>query len=138
MKKGFLMLVALAGLGGGATCAEETSKPPFAMANYVLVLLHKGPVWSAKETPENEALHKAHIANITRLFDEGKIILAGPFLDNGELRGLFLLRVETVAEARKLVDTDPAVKARHLRAEYHPWMGAAGIRSDATPAVEKK
>ena len=56
------------------------------------------------------------------------MVLAGPFGDGGDLRGLFFYDVKTMEEARELVDSDPAVKAGRLRVELHPWWGTTKLR----------
>ena len=57
----------------------------------------------------------------------GACPLAGPFLDGGDLRGLFLFEVATLEEAKALCETDPAVKAGRLVVEVHPWLGPEGL-----------
>jgi uncharacterized protein len=53
--------------------------------------------------------------------------VAGPFLDNQTIRGIFIFNVESVEEARKIAETDPAVKAGTLVLELHPWYGSAAL-----------
>jgi uncharacterized protein YciI len=100
------------------------------MTTYYVGLLYRGPAWTPERTPEVERLQEGHLANIRRLADEGALLLAGPFTDGGDLRGMFVFRVGSMEEARALVDTDPAVKAGRLRVELHPWYSARGIRID--------
>lgn len=76
---------------------------------------------SSRLSSELENKHEKHRAA------EGKLVLAGPFLDGGELRGIFLFKVETLEEARALVETDPAVAAGRLKMELRPWYGSAAI-----------
>jgi uncharacterized protein YciI len=78
-------------------------------------------------TPEVEALQKAHLANIIRLAGTKKLVVAGPFGDNGELRGVFVLRVESLKEAQELAATDPMIKIDRLKIELHPWQVPAGV-----------
>jgi hypothetical protein len=54
-------------------------------------------------------------------------LLAGPFLDDGELRGIYVFNVETVEEAKKLTETDPLIKSGGLIMELHPWYGSAAV-----------
>jgi uncharacterized protein len=111
-----------------ASVAQEPSSPPPKMMVYYLVLLHKGDSWTAEETPAVRQLQEQHMANIRRLAETGKLVLAGPFEEDGDLRGLFLLKAASLQEAQELCQSDPAVKAGRLRPEIHPWWGPAGIR----------
>jgi uncharacterized protein YciI len=58
---------------------------------------------------------------------EKKLAAAGPFIDGGKLRGVFVFQVGSIEEARALADTDPAVRAGRLVVELHPWMVARGV-----------
>lgn len=73
------------------------------------------------KNPEIQDLQKAHIANIVRLADMKKLVIAGPFGDDGELRGIFVFRVSSLKEAQDLAATDPMIKIDRLRIELHPW-----------------
>ena len=98
----------------------------YVMKQYIMVLLHRGDQATVFSKEELEALQKGHMDNIGRLAKEGKIVVAGPFGDDTALRGIFVMDVESVEAAQALVETDPAVKAGRLRAEYHPWWCAKG------------
>lgn len=98
----------------------------YGMKQYVMAFLKKGPNRN-QDSATAAQLQKAHMDNINRLAVEGKLILAGPFLDNGDLRGIFLFDVSSVEEAQKLTETDPAVKAGRLVMELHPWYGSAAL-----------
>jgi len=63
--------------------------------------------------------------NINRMANEGKLVLAGPFFDDGDVRGIYIFNVSTVEEARALTETDPAIQAGRLAMELHPWYGSA-------------
>ena len=53
--------------------------------------------------------------------------MAGPFLDNGDLRGIYIFDVKTIEEAKELTETDPAIQAGSLVLELKPWYGSAGL-----------
>ena len=95
------------------------------MRSYVLVILRTGPT----RVPDGEArnaMFAGHMANIRRLSDEGKLVLAGPFGDkDGDWRGLFVFAVADVEEAKALVATDPVIIQGEMVAEYHSWYGSA-------------
>jgi len=96
------------------------------MMVYYIFLLKKGSAWSSDKTPEINALQEAHLANYRHLAEMGKLIVTGPFLDafavSGEVRGMGVLRAESLAEAQELIDTDPMVKVDRLIFELHAWM----------------
>ncbi len=96
------------------------------MKRYVMAFLKRGPN-RGQDSSTAADLQKAHLANINRLAQEGKLILADPFLDDGDLRGIFLFDVETVEEARALTGTDPAIQAGRLIMELHPWYGSEAL-----------
>ena len=79
------------------------------------------------QTPEVQELQKAHLANINRLAETKKLVMAGPFGDNGDLRGVFVFRVGSLKEAQDLAATDPMIKIDRLRLELHPWTVPAGV-----------
>ena len=96
------------------------------MTIYYIYLLRKGPTWSPEETPEINELQEAHIANMRRLGEMGKLVLNGPLLDSfatsGEIRGIGVLKTSSLAEAQELISSDPMVKAGRLIFELHTWM----------------
>lgn len=66
-----------------------------------------------------------HLANINRLYNEGKLKVAGPFGDKGKWVGIFIFDCETKEEVERLVKTDPAVSSGRLAYEIHPWWTSA-------------
>jgi uncharacterized protein len=118
-----LLLVAL------LLCAQ----PKYEMTTYYLALLKRGPASSGAETPEAKRIQEGHMANIRKMAASGKLIVAGPFADNTDLRGLFLFKVDSMEEAKALCDQDPAIQAKRLVAEIHPWYAAKGITVAQNP-----
>ena len=115
--------------------AAETAKPAsaapaFEMVTYYFGLLTRGPNAATGTPEERQQIQAAHLANIKRLHDAGKILVAGPFADNGEWRGIFIYKCASLEEAKTLADTDPAVQAGRLKIEIHPWMTAKGYIRD--------
>ena len=108
--------------GYDAELALKLGADAYGMKQYVLAYLKRGPNRSQNEA-EAQQLQRAHLDNINRLAEEGKLVLAGPFLDDGEIRGIYIFNVETITEAQVLTETDPAIKAGRLVMELHPWYG---------------
>ncbi|MBK8196668.1 MAG: hypothetical protein IPK76_27000 [Lewinellaceae bacterium] len=107
-----------------STLATKLQADEYGMAQYVMAFLKAGPNRS-QDSLTAANLQKAHLANITRMAEEGKLVLAGPFMDDGEVRGIYIFNVKTVEEARTLTATDPAIQAGRLVMELHPWYGSA-------------
>ncbi|HLX93605.1 MAG TPA: YciI family protein [Puia sp.] len=109
-----------------AQLAKKLGADEYGMKTYVMVFLKTGPN-KLTDTVASAALQNAHLKNIMRLAAEGKLIIAGPFLDDQEIKGIFIFDVSTIDEAKKLSETDPAVKAGTLIMELHPWYGSAAL-----------
>jgi uncharacterized protein YciI len=91
------------------------------LVTYYLGLLYKG---SARTQAPEEAqkIQTAHLQHLESLYKQGILLIAGPMGDDGDLRGIVVLKVKSLEEAQALVNEDPAVKAGRLRVELHPWM----------------
>lgn len=109
-----------------AELADQLGADKYGMRRYVVALLKAGPVRDQAADEAGE-IQRAHLENIRKLGGQGKLALAGPFLDNGSLRGIYIFNVETVEEARALTETDPAIQAGRLEMELHPWYGSAAL-----------
>lgn len=106
---------------------DDSPEPNYEMTTYYMAFLKKGPNWSPEVTEETKKVQASHLANIEKLVEEGKMILAGPFLDEWEVRGIFVYKVDSMEEAIALTEQDPAVIAGRLTLEVHPWYSAKGI-----------
>lgn len=99
----------------------------YTMKQYYFVMLTKGPRRAEiTDTAKINELQRGHMANIDRLAKEGKIIVAGPFGDDGNWRGIFVFDCETQEEVEKHLQTDPAIAAGRMAYEIHPWWTAKG------------
>lgn len=105
---------------------KKTETPQKWMTAY-LAFLVRGEKWTPEKTPQTEEIQNGHMANIHRLADMKKLVVAGPFGDDGMLRGIFVFRVGSLEEARALTLTDPAVQAGRLALDLHPWLVPEGI-----------
>lgn len=136
MKKLFLLLIL--GFGVFSTNAQTNSKYDEALAKsleadeygmkmYVFVVLKTGENTTASKSA-TDSLFVGHMKNITRLVEDKKLIVAGPIGKNDDkFRGLFILNVKTIDEAKFLMQTDPAIKADLLKPDFYPWYGSAAL-----------
>ncbi len=121
------------GIGDGYAAAVQANPgDPPKMHTYQLAFLRRGPKWTAEQTPATSALQERHMAHIREMAATGKLIAAGPFVDAGELAGIFMFDA-TADEAKALGDADPTVQAGRLVLEWHGWMAAEGVMPVAKP-----
>lgn len=106
--------------------AKRLGADQYGMKKYVMAFLKPGPN-RLKDSAARMELQMAHLRNIQKLAAEGKLVIAGPFLDEQQYAGIFIFNVESIEEARQLTATDPAVKAGSLVMELHPWYGSAAL-----------
>ncbi len=106
--------------------AEKLGADDYGMRSYVLVILKTGPAKITDKAQYNK-IFRGHFANMKRLATQKKLLLAGPFMDAGDSRGLYIFNVETIEQAKKLVETDPAVAAHVFVAEYRKYYGSAAL-----------
>jgi len=108
-----------------APVGHDVSKPGN-LEQLVLGFLVRGSNTS-QDKATADAIQKGHLAYMDTLHAQGKLVMAGPFADSGNARGVVVYRVKDVAEAKALAAEDPAVKAGRLVLEAYPWMTFKGI-----------
>lgn len=129
MKRSFALalLVALYSLILSAQTAPSPNPAPGASNQQLfLVFLRRAP--NAPQYPQDklEEIQAGHMANIRRLYGEGKLLMAGPFLDDTQLRGIFVFRAQNSDDVKQWLATDPAIKAGRLVGDVHAWHTAKG------------
>jgi uncharacterized protein len=108
------------------TPAADSGAEATAEDRYVICVLKTGARAPKLEAEESARLQSGHLANITRLVEAEKIVIAGPFGKNPaspNFRGIFVFRGVTIEEARALGATDPAVAAGIFDLEFHAALG---------------
>lgn len=100
----------------------------YGMKTYVMAFLKDGPNKEINKE-EKSKLMRAHLDNIDKMANEGKLVLAGPFYSNpnSDMRGIYIFNVTTLAEAEALTNSDPAVQAGSLTMELLLWYGSAAL-----------
>jgi uncharacterized protein YciI len=107
--------------------AKKYGADELGMRKYVMAFLYAGPNRDQIESIQRGELMTAHLQNIGRMAEEGSLSLAGPFFGDQDLRGIYIFNVESIEEAEKLTNTDPAIQAGSLRMELLEWYGSAAL-----------
>ena len=102
-----------------ATAPAETGKPQQFL--YVLRLvprLHDEAAW----TDADNAAVSRHFAQLKAATASGRVILAGRTLEPGDRTfGLVIFEARDEADARRFMESDPAVVAGVMTATLHPY-----------------
>jgi uncharacterized protein YciI len=110
-----------------AALAKEYAAEDNGMKMYVLVMLKTGTNTTATK-PESDVAFAGHMANMEKLVLENKLIVAGPMAKNDKnYRGIFILNTKSIEEAKEILATDPAIKAKLLDADLFNWYGSAAL-----------
>lgn len=98
------------------TLAQGMKLPPEAPRNlkvYYLCTLVKTDKWMPND-PESAKLFPQHMAFIRKMTQAKKFLIAGPFLDEGEGVGIYVIAATSADEAKAMASGDPEVKAGKL------------------------
>jgi uncharacterized protein YciI len=67
----------------------------------------------------NAKVRPAHLAYLNQLFQEGKVVMAGPFTD--KRGGMVIYKADSMEEAKRLAEADPAVTEGARTLELREW-----------------
>ncbi len=124
MKKMILILLSAFAFINCSTAQDSTGNKPAGgveIKQYFFVMLTRG-LHRDQDSVTAEKIQNGHMANIRRLAGMGKILVAGPFGDDINWRGIFIFDCKTKEEVEEYLKTDPAVAAGRLAYEIHPWL----------------
>lgn len=116
--------------------AKKLGADNYGMKMYVLVILKSGS--NTTETKaKTDSLFAGHMANMGKMVEMQKLVVAGPMGKNDKnYRGIFVLNTKSIEEAKQLLESDPAIKAKLLEPELYNWYGSAAL-SEYLPFHDK-
>jgi uncharacterized protein YciI len=114
-----LLLLTLLFVQGGKAADTDNTKPK----QFIYVLrpvprLYSDNAW----TNEDKMAVSRHFARFQHAIETGELILAGRTNESGDKTfGIAIFQAKDEAEARKFMESDPAVVAGIMTAELHPF-----------------
>jgi len=116
---------------GGLFFAGAQSPAPSPLAPYIpknikpyyldMLLLKDKPDTALPESERAEWMQK-HLAYIRSQVEAGKFVLVGPLTEENRLRGIAIIKADSMEEAKHVAAGDPLVQSGHLVVEVHPIM----------------
>jgi len=107
----------------GSDLASEVDQTVPSDSSYFFVFLNTNPDRPIISQDSASALQALHMENIGRLYNEGKLDLAGPFNGGG---GIFVLKAPDSTSAWSYLRGDAAVMAGRFNIELLPFEVSAG------------
>ncbi len=127
--------------GYDAVLAGRLGADEMGMRSYVLAILKTGPEDATITDKDARAkLFQGHFANMGRLAEEGKLVLAGPLGGEDGRRGLFILNAPDIETAKAWVATDPTVEAGVFVVDFSKSYGSAALMqvNEVHATIQKK
>lgn len=90
------------------------------MNQWVYVLRPVRAELATRPTAEESAAVDRHFERLQSMLQQGRLVLAGRTLEDVPF-GLVIFEAETEAEARAIMEGDPAVQAGVMSATLHPY-----------------
>jgi uncharacterized protein YciI len=106
----------------------RTAEPPDEFDVYELVILRRPDDAPPLDDEAAELLQRQHLGHFASMKEAGYMRVAGP-LDNQpdeSWRGICLYQVGSLEEARRLAESDPAVRAGRFSIDVMNWYTAKG------------
>lgn len=119
-----LLLVALARAFVAAQAPANDPFAPYIPKNlkpyYLDMLLLKDKPDAALPEAERAQWKQKHLAFIRSQVEAGKFVLVGPLTEENRLRGIVVIKADSLEEAQRSASADPLVQSGQLVVEVHP------------------
>ena len=99
-------------------------------SDYFVFIYRPGPAWVEGKSVRKQPV-VAHATYMGKLERKGRLLMGGPFKDDSGAFGI--LQCESIEAARKLIESDPAIRDQLMVAEVHPWFPAVSGCLDSRP-----
>jgi uncharacterized protein YciI len=129
MQKLSILRMALFSVVGIAALVPAQAPPDNPLAPYIpknmkpyyldILMLKDKPDTALPEAERAQWMQK-HLAYIRSQVDAGKFVLVGPITEEHRLRGIAIIKAESLEEAQRVASADPMVQSGHLVVEVHP------------------
>jgi uncharacterized protein YciI len=109
------------------------------LETFELVMLRRPAGAPSYDDATLERIQREHLAYHAGLREAGQVVTNGPVTDQPDdsLRGLTFYRTGSLAEARRLAEADPAVRAGRLAIDVMTWYCPAGtMRRPGRPVTD--
>lgn len=100
---------------------------------HIFVFLNSKKDADAMPKEQLDKIMEGHLANIRRLIQEGKMLMAGPFDGGG---GIFIFKSNSIDSVRNWLSTDPGIKANRWNLEVFPYIPRHGSACVVSPEAE--
>ena len=121
------------GLSQAGSINPEAQEPKYEMGTFYLVLLIKPSNGAVPQAMPNQQLLGEHLKHVRGLLTSGKAAIAGPFLDDSRIAGVFVLNASSPEEARTIEEADPLVKSGGFSVEVLKWWAGKGVMKSQPP-----
>ena len=122
-----LLLISQISFGQGPREFEyQDGDTTYIMKQYFIGFLMRVPDKPELDSIKVAEIQQAHLDYMSENAKTGSLLIAGPFGDDGDMRGIVIYDVATKAEADSIISNDPAVKAGRLAIDVKPWWAAKG------------
>ena len=119
-----------------AQAPAENPLAPFIPKNtkayYLDLLMENSPQVAESRRGEHMEWMQKHLSYIRSQVEAGKFVLVGPITEESHLRGIAVIKADSLEEAQGIASGDPLVQAGKLEVEIHPIMleDLSGVRFD--------
>ncbi len=125
-KKNFLCVILAGLLTNGVVHAQDSTGPSRERMVYVVGFVKPGPKWTPTPNAGIVKLLQGHQKYLEWLTEKEKVVAAGRIASDS-LHGVVIMKVDSLEEARKFLERDPAVQSGHYNIDWYSWWGPAGL-----------